>query len=187
MNSKNQICDFLDNLSNDELLSVYPKLIGILKDRKIIDTNNLTGEIGEYLAIKFYSETKGLPKLQKAPPSTKNIDAISVDGERYSIKTSRTNSTGVFHSIKEGVPAFEYLLVVVLNDNFKIKDIYECNWSTFVKFRKMKKPEDKYYIQITKAFKKECRVLTWGSFGMSDNGHIFGLFLVRFHKFGSSL
>ena len=44
MNSKNQICDFLDNLSNDELLSVSPKLIGILKDRKIIDTNNLTGE-----------------------------------------------------------------------------------------------------------------------------------------------
>ena len=158
MSSQNQIHQFLNNLSNEKLISVYPTLMEILKDRKIITTNNLTGELGEYLAIKFYNETKGLPKLQKAPPGTRNIDAISINGERYSIKTSRTNRTGVFHSITEGVTAFEYLLLVILDENFKTKEIYECTWETFVKFRKIKKPENKYSIQITESFKKECRV-----------------------------
>ena len=158
MPSENQIHQHLDNLSNDELISVYPMLIELLKDRQIITTNNLTGELGEFLAIKFYNETTGLPRLLKAHPGTRNIDAISIDGERYSIKTTRNRSTGVFHSIMEGIKAFEYLLVVVLNENYKIKEIYECTWETFVKFRKMKKPENKYSIQITESFKKECRV-----------------------------
>ena len=89
MKSENHILQYLDNLSNDELISVYPMLIELLKDRQIITTNNLTGELGEYLAIKFYNETKGLPKLLKADPGTKNIDAISKEGNRYSIKTTR--------------------------------------------------------------------------------------------------
>lgn len=38
------------------------------------------------MEIDYYCKTRGLPKLQVAQPSTKNIDAISVNGDRYSIK-----------------------------------------------------------------------------------------------------
>ena len=57
MPPQNQIHQYLNNLNDDDLISVYPSLIELLKGRKIIKTNNLTGELGEYLAIKFYNKT----------------------------------------------------------------------------------------------------------------------------------
>ena len=45
------------------------------------------GDIGEELAIRHYSKTANLPNLQRAPLGTKNVDALSRNGDRYSIKT----------------------------------------------------------------------------------------------------
>ena len=81
----------LNKLSNEELISIYEKWIEELKNRKITRTNNIVGEIGEYLAIDYYNKTVGLPKLVSAPISTKSIDAISNRGERYTIKTVGNN------------------------------------------------------------------------------------------------
>jgi len=44
------------------------------------------GEFGERLAIQYFQQTPGLPKLQPAPKGTKNVDALSRNGDRYSIK-----------------------------------------------------------------------------------------------------
>ena len=76
----------LSKLENEDLVMLYGKIIDELKHRNIIRSKNVVGDIGEYLAIEYYTKTPGLPKLQFAPPSTENIDAISVKGERYSIK-----------------------------------------------------------------------------------------------------
>ena len=46
----------LNKLSNEELISIYAKWIEELKHRKIIRTNNIVGEIGEYLAIDYYNK-----------------------------------------------------------------------------------------------------------------------------------
>ena len=83
-----------------ELISLYSDILKELRDRKIIRTNNFVGEVGEYLTIDFYNKNKNLPKLQAAPPSTKNIDAISKDGNRYSIKCTSSKTTGVFYGIE---------------------------------------------------------------------------------------
>ena len=83
-------------LSGTELIHVYGELLEELRKRNIIRTKNATGDLGEYIVVEFYNKTKGLPKLQFAPPSTKNIDAISVAGERYSIKATTGNVTGAF-------------------------------------------------------------------------------------------
>ena len=45
------------------------------------------GDIGELLAIEYFCNSKVLPNLQAAPAGTKNVDALSRDGDRYSIKT----------------------------------------------------------------------------------------------------
>jgi len=59
----------------------------------------LVGEMAEYLVIQHYKNTASLPNLQKAPPSTKNVDAMSTEGKRYSIKSTSTGLTSVFHSV----------------------------------------------------------------------------------------
>ena len=132
----------------------------ILKNRNIIRTNNLVGDLGEYWCIKKYNEIAGLPKLQDAPKSTKNIDAISVNGERYAIKSTSGSGTGVFASVptnEEVKPLFEYLVLVMFDKDYILKEIYELNWEQFLKFRRIKPPENKWNISITQNLKSEAK------------------------------
>lgn len=134
--------EFLSTLDDLELIGLYGKWLAELKKRKIIRTNNVIGELGEYLAIKYYSRIPGLPKLQAAPPSTQNIDAISINGERYSIKATTGSITGVFYGLedpeseKENIQKFEYVIIVLFNKDFTLKSIYELDWKNFIKHKK---------------------------------------------------
>lgn len=54
----------LKKLDDLELTLLYSSLLKELKQRGIIRTNNVVGELGEYLAINFYNKTKGLPNFK---------------------------------------------------------------------------------------------------------------------------
>lgn len=43
---------YLGSLKNQDLIKLFPQLLKQLKDRGIIRTNNLVGDLGETLAIK---------------------------------------------------------------------------------------------------------------------------------------
>ena len=43
--------DILIKLNNDQLISLYSIWMKELKDRNIIRTNNVVGDLGEYIAI----------------------------------------------------------------------------------------------------------------------------------------
>lgn len=124
-----------------ELISLYNDLLKEMKLQGLIRSKNVTGDLGEYIVIDYYNKTKGLPKLQFAPPSTKNIDAISVNGERYSIKCVTTNTTGAFYGIdKECLiqdikPLFEYVVIIKLNSDFTPNLIIELDWDAFFKHK----------------------------------------------------
>lgn len=142
----------LKNLSDEELVAMYPNLISELKEREIIRTDNVVGEIGEYLAINQYNKTPGLPKLIRTAKSTKNIDAISNKGERYSIKTMTTKTTGVIHGVDTiENKLFEKLIIVQLDKNFTLKKIVEIDWKTFFKHKKWHSTMKAHNVHITKA------------------------------------
>lgn len=109
--------------SGTELIQIYGELLSKMREDKLIRSKNVTVDLGEYIVVDYYTKTKGLPKLQFAPPSTKNIDAISVNGERYSIKCITTNTTGAFYGIEKNTdisdikPLFEYVVIIKLNEN----------------------------------------------------------------------
>ena len=42
-----------------------------------------------------------MPNLSPAPVGAENIDAISRKGDRYSIKSTSNNTTGVFYGLEE--------------------------------------------------------------------------------------
>lgn len=155
----------INNLSIDELWDLYGNTYNRLKQLGEIRSKNITGDRGEQLAINYYCSTKGLPKLQIAPPSTKNIDAISTQGERYSIKTisSPNKTTGVFHGY--GTPdkptkekKFEYLIVVVMH-NYKPELIVELNWEDFYDLKRWHSTMAAYNITLSKAVLDKAKII----------------------------
>ena len=150
----------LEDLENDELISLYPKLLKELKRREIIRTNNLIGELGEFIAASEYKKNSQLPQLQLNLKSTKNVDAISIKGERYAIKSTSGKGTGVFASLPnedDGIVHFEYLILVIFNKDYTLKEIYELTWKDFLRFRKMKPPENKWNLPITNEMKENVK------------------------------
>ena len=159
----------LKNLSDKDLIKLYPALLKELRVRGIAKTKNVVGELGEYITKRIYSETPNFPKLQDAPASTKNIDAISVRGERYAIKASSGSNTGVFASLPledDGKVYFEYLVVVLFDKDYQLKMILEADWGVFLKYRRIKKPEGKWYVPINQDLIKSCKSIPFNSLNL---------------------
>ena len=141
--------------SGMELIRIYGELLSKMREDELIRSKNVTGDLGEYIVIDYYTKTKGLPKLQFAPPSTKNIDAISVNGERYSNKCTTTNTTGAFYGINKDAdiasikPLFEYVVVIKLDKNYQPEFILELNWETFFKHKHWHSRIGAYNLVIT--------------------------------------
>lgn len=155
----------VNELGKEELWALFTDTTKRLRELGEIKGKNVVGDRGELLAVSIYNETPNLPKLQLAPPSTKNIDAISVKGDRYSIKTISypNKTTGVFHGY--GSPdkpvdnkLFEYLIVVVL-DNYMPHLIVEITWENFYKFKKWHSTMQAYNITLTKEVLAGAKVI----------------------------
>ena len=93
--------------------------------------------------------------------SKKLIDAISNEGKRYSIKSTSTGMTSVFHSIELNGQGqdFEYLIILKFNNSYKVENILQLTWDKFVKHRKIKKPENRYAINISSEVIEDSEIL----------------------------
>jgi hypothetical protein len=135
-----------------------------LKKRDILRSNNVVGELGEHYAIDFYNNSSSLPKLSLAPITVKNIDALSRNGETYSIKTisSKNKTTGSFwdpESIKKNEKKFDYLLIVILDSGFQLEKILQLTWDDFFKNKKFNKRMNNYNISVTKNLLQKVKVV----------------------------
>lgn len=96
------------------------------------------GEIGEKLAIAAFKERPDLPVLAPSPRGTKNIDAISREGNRYSIKTlQRAKKTGTIYPDQSNNERqlFEFILIVLIHEDFTLERIIELDWQQFCAVR----------------------------------------------------
>ena len=152
-------------LSGIELIKVYGELLSEMHAKNLIRSKNVTGDLGEYIVIDYYNKTKGLPKLQFAPPSTKNIDAISVNGERYSIKCTTTNTTGAFYGLEKDAdynntrPLFEYVAIIKLDATYQADMILEINWESFFKHKHWHSRIGAYNLLITKSLMNDSKII----------------------------
>ncbi|MDF3982897.1 hypothetical protein P3W23_12945 [Luteibacter sp. PPL554] len=111
------------------------------------------GEIGEKLAIALFKQRSDLPVLALAPKGTKNIDAISRDGDRYSIKTLQTaKKTGtVYPDPKDRErQLFEYILIVVVKDDLTLDKIVQLDWGQFCEVRSWDVRMNAWYLTRSK-------------------------------------
>jgi hypothetical protein len=139
----------LEKLSEEELISLRIQIEKEFKKRKIRFS---TGEIGEVLAIKYFNNTPGLSNLQKAPTGTKNVDALSRGGERYSIKTIKDGGkTGTIYpdSNNKDIQLFEFILIVIINEDYELETLYRFSWKQFLKVRQWDKTMQAWYVSKT--------------------------------------
>ena len=147
-----------------QLLSPNSEVRKELVKRGVLRTKNIVGEIGEYYVQEIFNKTSGLPNLFLPPPGVKNIDLIGRDGERYSVKTvsSRSGTTGSFWdpiSIKKNEKKFEYLLIVILDDNYDLDLILSLTWDDFFKFKSYNKRMNNFNISVTKELIKSVKIV----------------------------
>ncbi len=150
-----------------EIINHYSKAVKDLKENNIIRSNNIVGDLGETYAVEIYSQKSNLPKLQLTSPSTKHIDAESIDGERYAIKTISGNNkiTGVFYGLADPDGdnvrdvLFEYLIIVFLSNNYKLNKIIELNWKQFLKYKKWHSRMRAWNVSINNNLINESKVI----------------------------
>jgi len=141
----------LDALSVSDLFALRSEIESELGRRGL---SAKVGELGEWFAIEHFARTPGLPSLAAAPRGAKNIDAISKDGDRYSIKTiQKGGKTGtIYPSYVDGIEKvlFEYIVVVLLDEDFSLLSMYRLSWEQFVVVRSWDTRMSAYYLGRSK-------------------------------------
>ena len=156
-----------EKMSVEELAKLISPSAGAyveLKNRGILRTKNVVGELGEYYTINYYNKKTSLPNLFSAPVGVKNVDALSRDGETYSIKTvtSRNGTTGSFwepESIEENNKYFHYLIVAILDNSYKLDILIELTWEEFFKYKSYNKRMNNYNISLSKKIIESSKII----------------------------
>lgn len=136
-------------MADEDLLLLRANLDAEMRRRKIAFS---VGEVGELLTIEHFRTTPGLPNLQKAPTGTKNVDALSRNGDRYSIKTiCKGKKTGTVYpdSLNPDKQLFEYLLIAHLTDAWQLKSIHQLPWDVFKEVRSWDRRMNAWYVPIS--------------------------------------
>jgi hypothetical protein len=162
----------IESASDEEIWGIFATASRALKSRGLVRTKNIVGERGEFLAIKIFNSTPGLPNLQAAPEGTQNVDALSRKGDRYSIKTISQpgKTTGVFYGCgdNEGTASpdkkFEFVIIVLISNDFQLKSMCELTWEQFLKFRRWHTTMRAWNLSLTKALINEARIIYGGHF-----------------------
>lgn len=125
----------LKGLDDIKLLALHAAVASEARSRGL---NFNVGEIGEKIAINLFKERTDLPVLAPSPRGTKNIDAISREGNRYSIKTlQRAKKSGTIYPDKSNKERqlFEFILIVIIHEDFTLERIVEFDWKQFCEVR----------------------------------------------------
>lgn len=153
----------LSLLTDHELISLRAQIEAEMRKRSIAYS---VGEVGEALAIGYFNSTPGCPTLLAAPAGTKNVDALSRDGERYSIKTLLTaKKTGTVYPDPHDRERqlFEYLLVVHLHPDYSLKSIHRFSWKLFSEIRSWDRRMNAWYLGASRKVLNLGELLTGGN------------------------
>ena len=135
-----------DQFSDEDLVLLRARLETEMKRRGVAYS---IGDIGETLVVKHFTKTSDLPNLQLAPTGTKNVDALSRNGDRYSMKIIRDGrKTGTIYPDDHDPDKqlFEYLVIAKLSDDLSLQAVYEFTWQQFLKARSWDKRMSAWYI-----------------------------------------
>ena len=139
----------LTTVGDEALVQLRAAIESELRRRKLAFS---VGDVGEKVVLAHFNSTPGLPKLLLAPKGTKNVDALSRDGDRYSIKTvwnAKKTSTIYPDPHDKDKQLFEYILIAKLNDDWSLHSIHQFTWREFTTLRSWDSRMNAWYVPIT--------------------------------------
>ena len=151
----------LSDLSNDksvsdqEVILAYGHVLEALRNRGIIRTKNVVGELGERYCEMIFNQSSSLPNLTLVATNEQDIDAIDEAKTTYSIKTVTFTSakrTGSFHLAEDHAPLdkrFDMLLVVIMNDTMTPRFIYRLSWNQFWSLKSWSSTQRAWYLRLS--------------------------------------
>jgi hypothetical protein len=156
--------NFFKELTDQQLIDSYNKLLIALKERHIIRTNNLVGDLGEFIAINYYNSREDLPTLAMAETNETAYDAFQQDDEsiKFAVKSTSTNTTGIFWglehkgSLKDDAKIFDYAIIVKFGANYQLEHIYQIDWQTFLNVKSWNSRTKGWKLNITNDLKKRA-------------------------------
>ncbi len=140
----------ITTLNDDVLISLR---IEVEREMRTRGLSFSVGEIGEAAAINYFRNTPGLSNLTASAPGSKNVDALSRNGERFSIKTIQKGSkTGTIYPDEQNPDKqlFEYLLIVILAPDYTLNALYQFSWEQFLQIRAWDKRMNAWYVPTSK-------------------------------------
>jgi len=144
------------SVSDKELIKAYGDVLSALRERGIIRTKNIVGELGERYCQIAFNESDDLPDLILAPTNAMDIDAQTVDGVTYSVKSvtltsaKRTGSLHFSESHDKFDKRFDYLLVCILNDSMSLNAIYQFDWDLFWSLKSWNRKQKAWFLSLSK-------------------------------------
>lgn len=134
---------------------LYQKHYDVVRSR-----DNITGEIGEYFAIKEFNRTAGTRHLVRLAGANKDIDAIQVgNGYRYAVKTiGRVPSTTSNIWAKDVRVAVDRFLICLLDPDALVpRAVFSISSKAAHTFRKRDKRQKSLKLNVTSAFVRQSR------------------------------
>jgi hypothetical protein len=142
--------DKLENLADEALFKLHTR---VLREARRRGLGFSVGELGEKLVIELFRKRPDLPVLAAAPVGTRNVDALSRNGDRYSIKTlQRSKKSGTVYPDREDSDKqlFEFLVVVRLNEDLELSRAILFSWQQFCEVRKWDVTMKAWYVAATR-------------------------------------
>ena len=162
-----EIQTFFNGLTDQQLIDSYNKLLITLKERQIIRTNNLVGDLGEFIAINYYSSRHDLPNLVLADTNETAFDAYQQDNQniKFAIKSTSTNMTGIFwgleHKDSEVIDGqiFDFVIIVKFGANYQLEHIYQIDWQTFLDVKTWHSTTKAWKINLTNNLRERATTI----------------------------
>ncbi len=132
----------LNQLNTLELLQLHGCILDELKQRNIIRTyNNPVGDYAEWLVAQKLD-------LELANCSKTGYDGISKNNIKYQIKARRNHTSNESRQLnvirKFNENSFDFLIAVLFNKDFTIKEAYKLAHDTIPKYAKYSNHQNGY-------------------------------------------
>jgi len=159
----NHVADARD-ITDEEVISAFATLILAMRKRGIIRTKNVVGDLGERYAVRAYGAHPTRKPLTLSCTNATDVDAYDASGLRFAIKAASPSSTrtSAFHLEREREEterAFDYLIVVRVDDLLQPAQIFEFTWEQFWAAKAWNKRQHAWFLPLSRRVLRNAQLI----------------------------
>jgi hypothetical protein len=125
-----------DHLDDAEVLQLLSRTMRELRDRELIRSENIVGDIGEALAATHFSVTLETGSNRHYDLRTREGVKVQVKSRRVTTHHPRVGHWSELHGVDEH--GFEEFIGVVLNEDFSLREAWSVPWAAVSRLKQKK-------------------------------------------------